>query len=350
MPGEDVARYPASENIISFVTARLEKEGPEALGLLQTMACIGPEAEKAVLARALGLSDENLQQLAAPLARSGFVVLSPAKLSFAHDRIQEAAYSLMDEATRRDRHRHLVEVMMAMWDSGTNAAAFAIANQIEQCRAEDLPLEKRKVFIEALLAALAHARRSAAFGQAVRYGETAVKLIREDVWTDDYGLSFRAHTQLCEALLGSASLEAAERRLNELLRYARSALDRSAVFRLRANLLTLKSDYDGAIDEALLGLDELGVKLARGSSEAEQDDAYRAIRRRLDGRQISDLEHMPLTEDPRIRAAMSLLAPLISSVFTTDGLRFLHLAKMVELTLDHGASPESTMALPGSAP
>jgi predicted ATPase/signal transduction histidine kinase len=342
---EDVARYPASENIISFVTARLEKEGPEALGLLQTMACIGPEAEKAVLARALDLSEESLQQLAAPMARSGFVVLSPAKLSFAHDRIQEAAYSLMHEVTRRDRHRQLVDVMMSIWDSGTNAAAFAIANQIEQSQAENLPLEKRKVFIEALLAALSHARRSAAFGQAVRYGETAVKLIREDLWSDDYGLCFRAHTQLCEALLGSASLDAAERRLNELLSYARSALDRSAVFRLRANLLTLKSDYDGAIDEALLGLDELGVKLARGASEAEQDEAYRAIRRRLDGRQIADLEHIPLMEDPRIRAAMSLLAPLISSVFTTDGLRFLHLAKMVELTLDYGASPESTHGL-----
>lgn len=342
---EDVARYPASENIISFVTARLEKEGAEALGLLQTMSCIGPESEKVVLARALGLSDENLQQLAAPLARSGFVMLSPAKLSFTHDRIQEAAYSLMGEATRRDRHRHLVDVMMSVWGSGANATAFAIANQIELARAEDLSLEKRKLLIDALLAALTHARRSAAFGQAVRYGEIAVKLIRDDMWADDYGLSFRAHTQLCEALLGSASLEAAERRLNELLPYARSALDRSAVFRLRSNLLTLKSDYEGSIDEALLGLDELGVKLSRGSSETEQDEAYRAIRRRLEGRQIADLEHIPLMEDPRIRAAMSLLAPLISSVFTTDGLRFLHLAKMVELTLDYGASPESTHGL-----
>lgn len=342
---EDVARYPASENIISFVTARLEKEGTDALRLLQTMACIGPEAERAVLARALNLSDEILLLLAAPLARSGFVVLSPAKLSFAHDRIQEAAYSLMDGEERRMRHLHLVDVMMSMWDSGTNAAAFAIANQIEQCRAENLPIENRTLFIEALLAALAQARRSAAFGQAVRYGETALNLIQDDLWAENYVLSFQAHILYCEALLGAAALEAAESRLKDLLRYARSALDRSAVFRLRANLLTLKSDYEGSIDEALLGLDELGVKLARGSSEEEQDEAYRAIRRRLDGRQISDLEHIPVMEDPRIRAAMSLLAPLISSVFTTDGLRFLHLAKMVELTLDHGASPESAHGL-----
>jgi predicted ATPase/signal transduction histidine kinase len=342
---EDVARYPASENIISFVTARLEKEGAEALRLLQTMACIGPEAEQAVLARALSLSPDSLSQLAASLARSGFVVLSPAKLSFAHDRIQEAAYSLLDAGERRARHLHLVDVMMSLSDGSTNASAFAVANQIEQCRDEHLPMEKRKLFIEALLAALAHARRSAAFGQAVRYGETAVGLIQDDLWVEDYALCFRAHILLCEALLGAASLEAAENRLNDLLQFARSALDRSAVFRLRANLLTLKSDYEGSIDEALLGLDQLGVKLARGASEAEQDEAYRAIRRRLDGRQISDLEHMPLMDDPRIRAAMSLLAPLISSVFTTDGLRFLHLAKMVELTLDHGASPESTHGL-----
>jgi predicted ATPase/signal transduction histidine kinase len=341
---EDVARYPASENIVSFVTARLEKEGPEALRLLQTMACIGPEADTTVLARALNLSEENLLHLAAPLARSGFVILSASKLSFAHDRIQEAAYSLMDEATRRDRHLHLVDVMMSMWDTSTNAA-FAIANQIEQCRAESLTIEKRVVFIEALLSALAHARRSAAFGQAVRYGETALNLIQDDLWVENYALAFHAHILYCEALLGAASLEAAEVRLKHLMQYARSALDRSAVFRLRANLLTLKSDYEGAIDEALLGLEELGVKLARGPSETEQDEAYRAIRRRLDGRQISDLEHMPVMEDPRIRAAMSLLAPLISSVFTTDGLRFLHLAKMVELTLDHGASPESTHGL-----
>ncbi|MVA24805.1 AAA family ATPase [Agrobacterium vitis] len=342
---EDVARYPASENIISFVTARLEKEGQEALRLLQTMACIGPEAEKSVLASALGQSEDSLLQLAAPLARSGFVLLSPTRLSFAHDRIQEAAYWLMDGPTRRGRHLHLVDVMMSLWDCGTNAAAFAIANQIEQCRAEHLPIEKRKLFIEALLAALVHARRSAAFSQAVRYGETAVSLVQDDLWADHYALSFSAHTLLCEALLGAASLEAAEARLKDLLQYARSALDRSAVFRLRANLLTLKSDYDGAIDESLLGLDELGVKLARGSSEEEQDQAYRDIRRRLAGRQISDLEHLPTMEDPKIRAAMSLLAPLISSVFTTDGLRFLHLAKMVELTLEHGACPESTYGL-----
>jgi len=342
---EDVARYPASENIVSFVTARIEKEGPEALRLLQTMACIGPEAEQPVLAHALGLTHESLSQLAVPLARSGLVVLSPTKLSFAHDRIQEAAYSLLDVDERRARHLHLVDVMMSLSDGSTNASAFAVANQIEQCRDEHLPAEKRKLFIEPLLAALTHARRSAAFGQAVRYGETAVSLIQGDLWQQDYALCFRAHILLCEALLGAASLEAAESRLNDLLQYARSALDRSAVFRLRANLLTLKSDYEGSIDEALLGLEQLGVRLARGASEVEQDEAYRAIRQRLDARRIADLEHMPLMDDPRIRAAMSLLAPLISSVFTTDGLRFLHLAKMVELTLDHGASPESTHGL-----
>jgi predicted ATPase/signal transduction histidine kinase/tetratricopeptide (TPR) repeat protein len=342
---DDLARYPASENIISFVTDRLEKEGPDALRVMQTMACIGPETDRAVLARALGLSEEHLLQLAASLARSGFVLPTATTLSFAHDRIQEASYSLMDDAEKRDRHLHLAQVMLGMLDIETSSASFAIANQIELCNAEPLSIELRRVFVEALLAALGHARRSGAFGQAVRYGERAAQLVAGDLWSDDYALAFRTHILLCESLLGAAMLDAANRQLDALLARARTDLDRSAVFRLRANLLTLKSDYDGAIDEALLGLGELGVKLARGSSEEEQDEAYRNIRRQLADRPISDLEHLPIVEDPRIRAAMSLLAPLISSVFTTDGLRFLHLAKMVELTLNHGACPESTHGL-----
>lgn len=342
---EDIAGYPASENVVSFITARIEKEGRDALRLLQTMACIGPQSDKEILASALGWTAEELEELGTRLARSGFVLASPAKLSFAHDRIQEAAYSLMDEPTRQRRHFDLADVMMALWGSDINAAAFAIANQIELCGAEHLPIERRKAFADALLLALQHARGAAAFGQAVRYGEVAVRLVQDDLWDADYDTSFGAHKLLCEALLGAASLEAAETRLDALLRYARSALDRSVVFRLRANLLTLKSDYDGAIDHSLLGLEELGVKLARGSSEEEQDQAYRAIRQRLNGRSIAELEHLPVMEDPKIKAAMSLLAPLISSVFTTDGLRFLHLAKMVELTLEYGVCPESTYGL-----
>lgn len=342
---EEVAGYPASENIVSFITARIEKEGRDALCLLQTMACIGPQSDKEILARTLGWTAEEIEELSSRLARSGFVLTSPAKLSFAHDRIQEAAYSLMDEPTRQGRHLDLADVMMALWGSDINTAAFAIANQIEHCGAEHLPIERRKLFVEALLLALQHARGAAVFGQAVRYGDAAVRLVQDDLWDADYDTSFGAHTLLCEALLGAASLEAAETRLDALLHHARSALDRSVVFRLRANLLTLKSDYDGAIDHSLLGLEELGVKLARGSSEEEQDRAYRAIRQRLNGRPIAELEHLPVMEDPKIKAAMSLLAPMISSVFTTDGLRFLHLAKMVELTLEHGVCPESTYGL-----
>jgi predicted ATPase/signal transduction histidine kinase len=342
---QDVARYPASDNIVSFVTARLAKEGPEALALMQTMACIGPQADQAVLAKAMAVSEERLLQLAAPLVRSGFLLSSQSTLGFAHDRIQEAAYSLLDPDARRDRHLLLADVMLSLWDIQASAAAFAVAGQIERCEATRLSPDRRMGFVQVLLVALAHAKRSAAFGQAARYGEEAVTLIGEDAWATDRALAFRANIQLCECLLGAAELDAADSRLTALLARAETDIDRSDVFRLRANLLTLKSDYEGAIDASLLGLSELDVSLARGSTSAEQDQAYHRLRAMLGERSILSLSDLPAAEDPRIRAAMSLLAPLISSVFTTDGLRFLHLAKMVELTLLHGVCPESAHGL-----
>jgi predicted ATPase/signal transduction histidine kinase len=342
---QDVARYPASDNIVSFVTARLAKEGPDALLLMQTMACIGPQADQAVLAKAMAVPEERLLELAVPLVRSGFLLSSPSTLGFAHDRIQEAAYSLLDPDARRERHLLLADMMLSLWDIQASAAAFAVAGQIERCEAARLSPDRRTGFVQVLLVALGHAKRSAAFGQAARYGEEAVTLIGDDLWITDRALAFRANIQLCECLLGAAELDAADSRLTALLARAETDIDRSDVFRLRANLLTLKSDYEGAIDASLKGLSELDVSLARGSTPEEQDQAYERLRAMLGQKSILALPELPAAENPRIRAAMSLLAPLISSVFTTDGLRFLHLAKMVELTLLHGVCPESAHGL-----
>ncbi|MDO1584849.1 trifunctional serine/threonine-protein kinase/ATP-binding protein/sensor histidine kinase [Rhizobium oryzicola] len=342
---EDVSRYPVSENILSFVTQRLMQAGPEALNILITMACIGPQTDKAVLAHALNMSDDQLLDQAMPLVRSGFIILSPTSLKFAHDRIQEAAYALLDVSKRQRVHHSLAHVLLSLWGTQSGPAAFAIASQIELSHAECLSRDERKLFVEALLAAVTHARRSAAAVQATRYAEAALRLIDEEMWKEEYALSFRAHILLCDALLAAAILDKADTQLHQLLPRAASDLDRNAVFRLRANLLTLQSDYEGAIDAVLSGLTELGVHLKRWPCREEQDQIYGGILELLGDQPVAALADSPAMEDPRVRAAMSLLAPLISSVFTTDGLRFTHLAKMVELTIRYGACPESSHGL-----
>ncbi|MDX7951852.1 ATP-binding protein [Lichenihabitans sp. Uapishka_5] len=130
-----------------------------------------------------------------------------------------------------------------------------------------------------------------------------------------------------------------------LLEHAPSDVERATARRLQAVMLTLRSDYDGAITAALMGLDALGIRLERGQPRMELDRAYATVKEVLGQRTIAGLSELPVMTDTRIAGAMAILSTLISSIFTPDGLRFLHMAKMVELTLIHGTTQESAYGL-----
>ncbi len=342
---DDVKRYPASDNVVEFMLRRLGQMDPESREILRFMACIGPRSPERLLCAVAAVDLERLHDLSQQLVDSGLVDRIDGYYRFSHDRVQEAAYALFSNDERAAAHAGVAEQMIDLNGVETSDAAFAAASQIERCDPTELSKSQRKRFVEVLLAAMVHARRSAANGQAAHYGETAYRLTDESWWTGAYHLIYRSRLLWCECLLTTADLKNAAIQLDDLIGRTNSALDRSSVYRLYANLRTLRSDYEGAIDAALLGLDLLGVNLKRGATREELDKAYQDVKRSLGDREISSLRHLPEMTDPRIKCAMGLLTTLISSIFTRDGLRFLHMAKMVELTLQYGTTSESAYGL-----
>ncbi|MDK1491883.1 AAA family ATPase [Sinorhizobium sp. 7-81] len=341
----DLLQYPYADNVVDFMIRRLDQTGPDAREMLRLMACIGPQVDGKLLSALLEVDFAELHKIANPLIASGLLTRRHDLFCFAHDRVQEAAYALSTPAQRAADHARIAHLMIDLTGFETSETAFAVASQVEGCDSEQLSFSARKLFVEVLVTALIHARSAAAVEQAARYGRTACGLMDEDWWSQCYHLAFRAHLLWCECLLATAALDEAAATVDQLLVRAASATEKASAYRLRANLLTLRSDYEGAITAALLGLDLLGIGLKRGASRAELDQAYEEVKRTLGGRNILELRDLPVMTDPRIKGAMALLATLISSIFTKDGLRFLHMAKMVELTLTHGTTSESAYGL-----
>ncbi len=342
----DLLQYPYADNVVDFMIRRLDQIEPDAREMLRLMACIGPEVDGKLLSALLEVDFAALHKISNPLIASGLLSRRHDLFCFAHDRVQEAAYALSTPAQRAADHARIAHLMIDLTGFETSETAFAVASQIEGCDSEQLSFSARKLFVEVLVTALIHARSAAAVKQAARYGRIACGLMDdEDWWSQCYHLAFRAHLLWCECLLATAALNEAAATLDQLLVRAASATEKAAAYRLRANLLTLRSDYEGAITAALLGLDLLGISLKRGASRAELDQAYESVKRTLGDRNILDLRDLPVMTDSRIKSAMALLATLISSIFTNDGLRFLHMAKMVELTLTHGTTSESAYGL-----
>lgn len=336
-------RYPPS--LTALMAQRFALLPPAGTALMAHLACLGTRGRTRLLARIAARDEADIAIELAPLVQAGLLVRDGDSYAFLHDRVLEAAYAMIPHDERAGRHARIADAMLELYGDQLAAHAFDVCNQIERSAGHEPTEPQRVAYARALVAAGRRAKNTAALAQAVRHVDAAHALMRPDWWEHHECVAYDATLLRCECLMAQADLAGAEREIDVLLTRSLPVTDRAAVYRLKAALQTVQSDYESAITTALAGLAMLDVHLQRGPGRDELRGAYDAVLRARGSRNIADLAALPATDDRRIQAAMGLLSTLISSLFVTDGLSFLHTAKMVELTLDHGATPESAYGL-----
>lgn len=338
---KEVQRRSHTDNVLDLMVRRLERLSGAGRSFMKVLACIGSRSDEALLARMLDIGIDQLTEIAQPMLEAGLLARDGGNYTFAHDRILESAYALIPEAERLRLHTRIAGLMIGF----ENDSVFESANQVQRAGNQAVDENTRSAFISTLVAAAHRARSAAAIGQAWNYLANASELLGPEGWSQRYALAYKVAYLRCECLIVQVKLKEAFSEIEELIERSLEPIDLAMAYRLRASVLTLRSDYEGTIASALAGLDLLGIHLKRFPTEKEILLAYTAVNSALNGRQISELGNLPVTSDPRINATMELLVTLLASVFIDDGISFLHVAKIVELTLIHGPTPASAHGL-----
>lgn len=340
-----VARHQSTDNVVDLMVRRLDRLPEEGREILRCLACVGSSCDEGLLARVLRADPGWIRAHAEGLRAAGLLTREATTYAFSHDRVLEAAYASSTPAARSAIHARIAVAMVEMWRAAPDDSPFAIANQVERARTDGLPAETTTSFAHLLLAAARRAKSAAALDQALGYLETMRRLLAETSWSDQYALTYQATALRCECLIIKAELGLAATEIDRLLENSRSAIDRAGAFQLKAALQTLRSDYESAITSVLTGLDALGVSLKRYPSPEDLSHTYHAIRSRVQGRGIASLVELPVATDQKLEAAMGLLVTCQASFFVEGGISFLHLAKIVELTLESGVTAASPYGL-----
>nr|WP_237509733.1 ATP-binding sensor histidine kinase [Pseudomonas chlororaphis] len=343
---EEVDSYRCADNVADLMVQRFERLSPLEREVMRTVGYVGRRCEESLLHRLMSPCDP--QQIASDvqgLVSAGFLLREREHLVFPHDRMLEAACRLPAQAGRGDEHARIAAAMLDQWGEHVPERVFEVASQIQRIDADALDEHRRAVFVELLVEAAERARNTAAVEQAAGYLHTAETLLAQASSPALYTQAFATRWLAAECDMLLADLAGAQRRLDDCLVHARTALDRAKTYRLRATLRTLHSDYEGAITEALTGLALLGISLQRRPPQEQLTQAFAQVRTLIGPRRIADLVHLPKADNPLVEATMELLGTLISSFFVDDDIRLLHLAKMVELTLLHGVTPSSSYGI-----
>ncbi len=337
-----------TDNVVDLMIDKLRRLPPATQEVLKQAACLGNSAEIALLALVHGGSDDETRADVWEAARVGLVLLADETYKFLHDRVQEAAYSLIPETQRPSMHLRIGRLLISRFSEATvEERVFEIASQWN--RAVDLITDERERESLCRFNFLAgvKAKRAIAYASALNYLIQATKLLRPDAWDAAYEetLAIYLERSECEYLVGN--FELAEELFNVILEKARSNADRAKAYRLRLRLRQVAGHFDEGLAAAFEALRLFGVTLPESDEEiqAATDAEIREISVNLGGRRIAELVDAPVATDRDARTIISLLVESISPAYIArPKCLSLVIGKAVNFSLRYGNTSESCFA------
>ncbi|WP_410481171.1 AAA family ATPase [Pseudomonas plecoglossicida] len=338
-----VARHRYSDNVADLMIHRLARLPAPQRNLLRVASAAGSHCDERLLRQLLAQApSEPLQALLG----AGFLQQGQNGLGFAHERVMEAAYALTPVGERGALHARIALAMLRAWPGHVHEVLFELANQLQRASPCGFAADDCERLLQLLREAALRARDSGAFEQTAGYLHTAEQLLNQHCTRESHAAhGFAIACMAVECDMHLSRMIAAEARLTECRQRARSALDQARVCRLQARLYTLRGDYQAAVDSAISGLDLLGSSPVRGLDWQQVEASHAQVQALVEQQGRHCLASLPRTDSEEVTVAISLLATLSSSFFVKDDICFLHLAKLMELSLLHGVAPGSTYGM-----
>ena len=241
-----------TDNVVDLMVGKLSRLPVETQNALQQLACLGNSAEFALLTMVYQDSKEEMHRKLWEAVRTGLVFRSEDSYKFLHDRVQEAAYSLIPEELRAEAHLRIGRLLAAYTPpEKREEAIFEIVNQLNRGSHLITSAEERQRVADLNLIAGRRAKISTAYASALSYLAAGRELLTEESWDDDYEVIFSIEFLMAECELLTADMGAAENRLSMLAQRAKSGHDFAVVTRLRLTLYPTLDRSDRAVEVCL---------------------------------------------------------------------------------------------------
>jgi class 3 adenylate cyclase/tetratricopeptide (TPR) repeat protein len=265
------------------------------------------------------------------------------EFAFQHDRIQQAAYSLIPEAEKKKTHLQIGRLLLKKLSADEVAEKvfdvighFNFSSELITDRSERIQIAKLNFM------AGNRARNSNSYQPAVSYFRDGMKVVTHE---DDAALfnDFLIARSECEYLCGN--YEEAEKMFDVAIGNATSNLEKAEVLSRKMQLYENTSRQLDAIKIALEGLKLLGITLPEKPAQARILVELLKAKFALRGKSIERLKNNTDLKSPDLILAMKILVNLWGPGYLyNQNLLVLGILRMVILSARYGNSPESALA------
>jgi PAS domain S-box-containing protein len=327
-----------SDNIVDLMVAKLRRLSGTTQAVLQKLSCLGNVADIATLSMVFGQSEESIQSEFLNAARTGLILRLEGSYAFLHDRVQEAAYSLIPQELRAETHLRIgMSMASRISPGGLEERIFEVVNQLNRGSHLISSIADLERIAELNLIAGRRAKISTAYASALKYLRVGQRLLTEEAWSHNHRLIFSIESLLAECELLTADMAGAENRLSMLAERAKTAREIALVTRLRLTLYTALGRSDRAVEVFVEFQRAQGKGWSPHPTDHEVSREYSRIWSLLGARQIEELVDLPAITNPDVLDLLDVFMEVVTPALFTDG-KFLALVicRVVNLGLEYG--------------
>ena len=349
-----------ADNVVDLMADKIRSLPEATWRALRLASCIGNRFDLKTLATVFRCDANETASVLWPALQMGFLLplegsykrqeqiadAAALHFRFLHDRLQQAAYSLIEEEQRKKIHLEIGRLLLAENENQADDKHFFdivshLNNGVDLITA---PAERR-LLADLNLTAGIKARAAAAHASALAFLEVGVGLVEEHFWQEHLSLAVALYIEATEAAYTNASYDYMEKWARTVLDRAEDPLDKVKIYDILALAYMSQNRLEDAVEISLTALALLGINLPGQPGPDDIAAAMNHTREQLSAHSIEDLASLPAATDPAHLAAMRILARILSPAYIArPALVPLTICAHVDQCVAHGNARDCAIA------
>ena len=341
----DVNKIENSEvtiNVVELMTNRIKKLDKTTWELIKTAAGFGGKFTLAILSLVYDKDENETFNDLKNAVNEGLILKTGNDYKFVHDRVKEAAISLIGkDELKRIHYKIGMTLLKNTKKENFENTIFDIANHLS-CSKSLLNDEEKKELIKINLKAAYRAKESGAFDAALKLLNESKDILLSDMWNNEYALILKYYTELAEAEYLNTNFDNSEKHIDTVLDNTKNELDNVRVHEIKIRILGAKLNIKESIDYGIKILKKFGINIPKnpGNLTAMADIIKAKIK--LGKKPPGELINLPELTDPYKIAANEIMLIILPIAFIAGGMYVTPITlKILNLSMKYGNSPAS---------
>jgi PAS domain S-box-containing protein len=366
---EPIQQQQITDNVVNLMISQVTKLSAPTQRQLQLAACIGNTFDLQTLAT---VSERSLTQTARELwaaVLTGLIVpIGPGyripqvlndvdfaaivdsdytiSYRFLHDRLQQAAYSLIPDDRKAITHYHIGQLLLRQIPPAAQEEhIFELVSQLNH-GTDLIPAQPERDELARLnLMASRKARAATAFQASQNYVDIGLALLGENAWQRQYETTLAFYNLAAELAALDGDVERVEQFFNTVIDQSHSLLDQVTVYCLRIQSRVSLNKPTQAVAIGCQFLEKLGVAFPETATPQNIQDGIAQISHLIGDLDIEALVHLPSMTDRETRAIVQIANSILPAAHISSPALFpLLVALPVRLSIQSGNTNVSAHA------